>query len=49
MLGVWTPTLLALLAIPVGAVGLAVSGAWLGVAVWLGRLRGRVKGSDPSS
>jgi AAA family ATP:ADP antiporter len=42
MLGVWTPTLLALIAVPVGAVGLAVSAAWLGIAVWLGQLRGRL-------
>jgi AAA family ATP:ADP antiporter len=42
LLGVWTPTLLALIAVPVGAVGLAVSAAWLGAAVWLGRLRGRL-------
>jgi AAA family ATP:ADP antiporter len=42
LLGVWTPGLLALLAVPVGAVGLALSAAWLGVAVWLGRLRARL-------
>ncbi len=47
VLGVWTPTLLALLAVPVGAVGMAVSAGWLGVAVWLGRLRGRMKDSAP--
>ncbi len=43
VLGVWTPTLLALLAVPVGAVGMAVSAGWLGTAVWLGRLRERMK------
>ncbi len=43
LLGVWTPTLLGLMAVPVGALGVAVSGAWLGTAVWLGRLRGRMK------
>jgi hypothetical protein len=35
--------LLALLAVPVGAVGMAVSAGWLGTAVWLGRLRERMK------
>jgi AAA family ATP:ADP antiporter len=45
MLGVWTPTLLGLLGVPVGAVGLAVSAGWLGVAVWLGRLRARISGA----
>ncbi len=47
-LGVWTPTLLGLMAVPVGAVGLAVSGLWVAVAVWLGRLRWRMgpRGGD---
>jgi AAA family ATP:ADP antiporter len=43
LLGVWAPTLLGLIAVPVGAVGLAVSGAWLGTAIWLGKLRGRIR------
>ncbi|MBK8724756.1 MAG: MFS transporter [Holophagaceae bacterium] len=43
VLGVWTPTLLALIAVPVGAVGIAVSAGWLATAVWLGRLRDRIK------
>jgi AAA family ATP:ADP antiporter len=46
VLGVWAPTLLAMLAVPVGAVGMAVSTGWLGTAVWLGRLRGQVKAPE---
>jgi AAA family ATP:ADP antiporter len=46
VLGVWAPTLLAMLAVPVGAVGMAVSTGWLGTAVWLGRLRGRMKAPE---
>jgi AAA family ATP:ADP antiporter len=37
-LGVWTPTLLAMLAIPLGAVALLVSGAWIGAGLWLGAM-----------
>ncbi len=41
-IGVWTPTLLTMLAIPVGAVALLVSGAWIGAGIWLGKMvRGR--------
>ena len=36
--GVWTPTLLAVLAIPVAAVAPLVSGAWLGAGIWLGKM-----------
>lgn len=37
-LGVWAPTLLGLLLIPVGAAALVVAGLWVAAGVWLGRL-----------
>jgi AAA family ATP:ADP antiporter len=37
-LGVWAPTMLAALAIPLGAASLGAAGAWIASSVWLGRL-----------
>jgi len=42
LLGTWTPTLMAALAWPLGAVAMAVSGAWLGGGLLLGRLQKRL-------
>ena len=37
-IGVWTPTLLGLLAIPSTFVAVLLAGAWTGAGLWLGRL-----------
>jgi AAA family ATP:ADP antiporter len=40
-LGVWAPTLLGLLAIPVSIAALATASTWIAAATWLGKLVGR--------
>jgi AAA family ATP:ADP antiporter len=37
-IGVWTPTVLGLLAIPSAWVAVLLAGAWTGAGVWLGKL-----------
>jgi AAA family ATP:ADP antiporter len=37
-LGVWAPTILAALAIPLGGASLGAAGVWIASSVWLGRL-----------
>jgi AAA family ATP:ADP antiporter len=44
LLGVWAPTVLALVAIPAGAAAMAASAAWFGTAAALGRWNRRVTG-----
>ncbi|HJV21926.1 MAG TPA: Npt1/Npt2 family nucleotide transporter [Holophagaceae bacterium] len=42
-MGVWLPTLLAAVAVAAAPISLALSGAWIGCSLWLGRLRARLK------
>jgi ATP:ADP antiporter, AAA family len=46
--GVWTPTWLGVMAVPVVAVALIVSGTWIAAGVWLGKMA-RESASKPSS
>lgn len=48
-LGVWAPTLVSALAVPVSLAALACSGAWLAVAARLGRMARRRPDAGPSS
>jgi AAA family ATP:ADP antiporter len=46
-IGVWTPTLLNLVAIPSSWIAILLAGAWTGAGMWLGRLsRGAVERCD---
>jgi AAA family ATP:ADP antiporter len=45
-LGVWAPTLLGILLIPVGAAALATAAAWIGTGSWLGRRIPRPAGAS---